>query len=207
MQNQEITVPVTCLLIDFGGVIAEEGFREGLRAIAHSFNLDEERFYKVSSEIVYSCGYVTGKATEHDFWSNVRQKTGISAGDEWLTEKILKRFILRPGMLRIMKDLRGKGVLICILSDQTDWLDRLNARYNFFSSFDQVFNSFHLGKSKRDISLFSDILSDVSQPAAATLFIDDNAGHIERAGQSGLMTHLFIDEESFASFLRNKNLL
>jgi putative hydrolase of the HAD superfamily len=207
MENHVKTVPLSCLLIDFGGVIAEEGFREGLKAIARAFKLDEDRFYKLASEIVYSCGYVTGKATEHDFWDNVRQKSGISAGDEWLTEEILKRFIPRPGMLRIVKDLRGKGVLSCILSDQTDWLDRLDARYNFFQSFDHVFNSFHFGKSKREISVFSDILSAVLQPAATTLFVDDNVGHIERARQSGLMTHLFVDENSFASLLRNKNLL
>jgi len=199
--------PVACLLIDYGGVLAEEGFRNGLLAIGEKFRKDPEAFFELAAEIVYSCGYVTGKATEHDFWQAVRKESGIAADDFFLTVQILSRFIPRPGMLQLVCSLKERGITACILSDQSDWLDRLDAAYRFFRFFDHVFNSFHLGKTKRDISIYGDVLRIVGYPPASTLFVDDNPGHIERARQCGLQAHLFAGEDVFRDFLRNNGLL
>ena len=54
-----------------------------------------------------------------------------------------------------MSGLRRGGFLTAILSDQTDWLDRLEARHHFFGHFDRVFNSYHLGKGKRRITSYN----------------------------------------------------
>lgn len=198
---------ITCVLIDYGGVIADEGFSLGLRVIASQYGLDPESFFSMANDIVYRSGYVTGQANEHDFWHQVRKQSGLAADDENLTHEILSRFTPRPGMLNLVRRLRSSGVTVCLLSDQSDWLDRLDEIHHFFPVFDRVFNSFHLGKSKRDLSLFNDVLALLSQPPSATLFVDDNAGHISRAAECGLQTHLFADRQSFASCLRNKNLL
>ena len=207
MEDLKAHFPLSCLLIDYGGVLAEEGFRQGLLAIAERFDKDPEEFFILAGELVYSCGYVTGQASEHDYWQAVRKESGITADDRFLTDQILSRFIPRPGMLQMVQSLKEKGITVCILSDQSDWLDRLNATFHFFQIFDHVFNSFHLGKTKRDISIFGDVLAEVNHPPASTLFVDDNKGHIERARQCGLQTHLFYDEEGFRFFLRNNNLL
>ena len=207
MKKGNNSTRVSCLLIDFGGVLAEEGFRKGLLAIAERFGKDPEPFFNLAAETIYSCGYVTGQATEHDFWQLVRQRSGITAEDRFLTDQILSRFIPRPGMLELVKSLKNRGVTVCILSDQCDWLDRLDATHHFFALFDHVFNSFHLGKTKKDPSLFADVLTIINHPPVSSLFVDDNEGHIERAGQCGLQTHLFSDEVGFRSSLRNKQLL
>ena len=55
---------IKAVIFDFGGVIAEEGFREGLMAIAKKKNLDEQSFYRTAVEIIFKTGYVTGKAKE-----------------------------------------------------------------------------------------------------------------------------------------------
>ena len=198
---------ISCLLIDFGGVIAEEGFSQGLEAIALQHGLEPEHFFSLANDIVYRCGYVTGRASEHDFWEQIRRQTGLAADDKALSHEILSRFIPRPGMLDLVNQLRSKGIIVCLLSDQSDWLDRLNDTHHFFPNFDRVFNSFHLGKTKRDSSLFIDVMASLRQQPDATLFVDDNAGHIARAAECGLATHLFIDQLSFAAWLGNKNLL
>jgi putative hydrolase of the HAD superfamily len=82
-------------------------------------------------------------------------------------------------MLDLVRRLRARRYITGILSDQTDWLDQLDARYHFPELFDHVFTSFRLGKGKRDPSLFDSVL-----------FIDDDRGNVARACSRGLRSHL-----------------
>ncbi len=191
------------ILFDFGGVLAEEGFREGLKALASRFGLVQEDVYGEGAEAVYVSGYVLGRGSEESFWRLLCQKTGLPPYTPDYTEAILDRFILRPAMLEAVSGLRRGGFLTAILSDQTDWLDRLEARHHFFGHFDRVFNSYHLGKGKRDPSLFSDVAQSLGIESAEALFIDDNAGNIERASAMGLKTILFADEKTSLAELAN----
>jgi HAD superfamily hydrolase (TIGR01509 family) len=191
------TCSVAAILLDFGGVIADEGFREGLSAIAREHDLEPATFVRVGFELVYGVGYVQGRSDENTFWEAVRDKTGIRTADEALRENILSHFKLRPWMLEILPRLRDSGVRLALLSDQTNWLDELDAKLHFFRWFDHVFNSYHMGKSKKDPSLFDDVLKIMDLQAEQALFVDDHHSHIERAGQRGLNTILYQDRPSF----------
>ena len=158
--NEKIEIKV--VLFDFGGVLAEEGFRAGLVAIAEKNRLDPTNVIKTGFRIVYDLGFVTGKAGESEFWSVFRRQTGIKSSDQILREEILSRFTLRPWILEIVYSLREKGINVGILSDQTNWLDELNDRYNFFQYFDYVFNSFHSGLSKKDPKSFEYVLKKIT---------------------------------------------
>jgi len=197
---------ITTVLFDYGGVLAEEGFALGLAAIAKENGLDPAPFFHAATEAIYACGYVTGKSTEQNYWQMIRSQTGIRGEDRALTEAILSRFILRPKMLAAVRALRKQGLNPVILSDQTDWLDRLNQRQPFFQEFSRVFNSYHLGKTKREPSLFSDVLTALTVEPGQTFFVDDNQGHIERATALGLQTHLFQSEELFFADLARQGL-
>lgn len=197
---------ITTILFDYGGVLAEEGFTQGLAAIAKENSLDPAPFFRTATEAIYACGYVTGKSTEQAYWQLLRSQTGITGEDQTLTEAILSRFILRPAMLAAVRSLRKQGLNPVILSDQTDWLDRLNARQPFFQEFSRVFNSFHLGKTKREPSLFSDVLTALKVQPGQALFVDDNQGHIARATALGLNTHLFQNESLFFTDLARRGL-
>jgi HAD superfamily hydrolase (TIGR01509 family) len=195
------------VLLDFGGVIAEEGFQEGLYAIARKFGLDQKRFFQMANEAVYSSGYVTGTGTEKDYWHEIKQHSGIMAPDEELRQEILSRFIPRDWMLEAVRSMRQRGIKTAILSDQSDWLDQLDARYHFFQYFDVVFNSFHLGKTKRDPTLFVEILQELKVNADETLFVDDNIGHIDRATAAGLQTCHYKDRDDFMKRIKELQLL
>ena len=179
---------IRALLLDFGGVIAEEGFQQGLYAIAGKFGLDRKRFFQLANEAVYNSGYVTGTGNEKDYWNEVRKHSRIMATDEELRQEILSRFIPRDWMLEVVRSLRQQGLVTAILSDQSDWLDQLDSRFHFFKYFDAVFNSFHLGKTKRDSTIFVETLQTLKVNAGKTLFVDDNIGHIDRAAAAGLQT-------------------
>jgi putative hydrolase of the HAD superfamily len=83
------------------------------------------------------------------------------------------------------------------VSDQTNWLDELDSRLDFFTLFDYVFNSFHLGKSKNDPSLFMDVLNVMGLSPHETLFIDDTIGHVLRARSNGLHAIHYKGKEPF----------
>ena len=198
---------IRSVILDFGGVIAEEGFQQGLYAIAEKFGLERKRFFQLANEAVYASGYVTGTGTESDYWSEVRTHSGITASDEVLRGEILARFIPRDWMLETVAALRQQGISTAILSDQSDWLDLLEERYHFFRYFDAVFNSFHLGRTKRDPAIFPEILAVLGVSAAEALFVDDNIGHIDRAAAAGLQTHHYKDRQGFLRKVKELGLL
>lgn len=193
--SQEEPILIKAVLMDFGGVMAEEGFREGLKAIGRANGLEPESFFRKAADIVYESGYVTGAATESSYWSSLRDQTGIVGSDEDLRKEILSRFTLRPFMVDLVRRLRKQGVFVALLSDQTDWLDELDRRDNFFKEFDRVFNSYRLGKGKTDSSLFSDVARTLGLPPGEILFIDDNEGNVKRSREMGLEGIVFQGEE------------
>ncbi len=194
------------VLFDFGGVLAEEGFAEGLAAIAAKNGLAPEPFFRQVDEIIYRCGYLTGRNTEAGFWARVREELGITGSDKELTGEIHRRFKLRPGMLAKARTLRAAGLATGILSDQTDWLEQLDARDHFLAEFAPVLNSFYLGQTKREAETFAEAASRLKLPPAAILFVDDNPGHIGRAAAMGLQVHHFVGEAGFAADLRQRGL-
>lgn len=185
------------ILFDFGGVIAEEGFKEGLRAIAVKNRLAEETFIRTAFDTIYATGYVLGQAPEAAFWASLREQTGLRGEDMDLRQEILSRFIVRQWVLELAEGLNRQGIRTGILSDQTDWLDVLNDRYDFFRRFDVVFNSYRLGDGKRNPDFFDAIAKTLAVQAESILFIDDDAGNCDRARQRGWQAIQYIERSDF----------
>ena len=110
---------VDAILFDFGGVLAEEGFRNGLLSIARLNELAPEPFAGTGFELVFKVGYVIGQSDESTFWQALREQTGIRDTDEKLRKEILSHFRLRAWMIELVKKLKQRNVRLAILSDQT----------------------------------------------------------------------------------------
>lgn len=196
------------VLFDFGGVIAEEGFHQGLRALAARNGLDETHVLQACHDAIYGSGFITGRGGEADFWRALRARIDFRERDDEVRADILARFRLRPRMLQLVRDLRAKNIRCVLLSDQIDWLDRIDARDHFFREFDQLYISYRLGKGKADPSLFDDVVADLGVRPCEALLVDDNAGNIERALSRGLGAWLFTGEGAclarFAPFFTEK---
>ena len=192
---------IKAVLFDFGGVLAEEGFRNGLTALANEQGIDPKRLRTEGMDAVYDSGFVLGLGTAADFWGLLRRRTGLRGEDAVLTERILDGFIVRPWMIDLVRKLRARDYVTGILSDQTHWLDELDARYPFYDAFDCVYNSFFIGKGKRDPSLFGDVATDLQLPPSAILFVDDDPGNADRARDAGFQALLFVDREGLLTTL------
>lgn len=185
------------VLFDFGGVLSEEGWRKGHAAIAKAHGLEENPFLQTANDAIYETGYILGKGSEGSFWETLRKRTGIRGEDASLMQSIMAGFQLRDRMIDLVNRLKAKNLTVGILSDQTDMLDKLDAQFDFFRHFDHVFNSYHIGKGKRDRTLFDDIARMLHTPPDRILFIDDDPGNIGRAKEKGWQVILYIHADSF----------
>ncbi len=191
-------MPVTHVFFDYGGVIAEEGFLHGLFAIAAQEGRDPHAFFQAVRDIVFAEGYVTGRIGETDFWTLVRERLGVRRSGDELRREILERFRLRPVMLALVRALRARGVRAALLSDQTNWLDELDARDGFFGEFDHVFNSFHYGRHKGQREFFEIALRAMTAVPGASLFVDDAAHNVRTAREAGMAAIHFTGPADFA---------
>lgn len=177
---------IETVFFDFGGVLAEEGFHQGLRHIAQERGLDPDTFFETAVERIFATGYLVGAVDEAAWWEDLRQVTGIHGHDALLRNEILPRFTLRPRVLAAVEGLKLLGLRTAILSDQTNWLDELDAALDFFGRFHRVFNSYHVGLHKRDPECFLNALREMDTPAEKALFIDDAQRNVELAASLGL---------------------
>jgi putative hydrolase of the HAD superfamily len=191
------TQPIKAILLDYGGVIAEEGFRGELVAMAREQGLDPHEVLQVARYAVYDSGFVLGTGSEEAFWASMREGSGLQGEDAEMTARVLHAFRLRPWVIEQVRQWRGQGYITGILSDQMHWLDWLNQRDRFFDAFDHVFNSYHLGKGKRDPSLFDDIAGRLALSPAGILFVDDLMSNVERAQAAGWHAVHYVDRSSF----------
>jgi putative hydrolase of the HAD superfamily len=190
------------VIFDFGGVLAEEGFFEGFKAIAARHGMDAGGLAETAVDVIRRGGYVEGRATEAQFWEELRARTGLGESDEALRRELLSRFVPRGFMFTRVDKLRAAGYKVAILSDQTNWLDELDAAHGVFAHFDLVLNSYRLGKTKKDPTLFDDILAALGVAPDRALFIDDFEGHIRRARERGLHTIHYTGRQDFETRLR-----
>ena len=158
-------------------------------------------FFQVCHDLVHSTGYVTGKASEGQYWEAVRRATGIDGNDLELRNEIIKRFTLRPWIFKVVDKIRESGIPVGILSDQTNWLEEIDSSHHFFHHFDYVFNSWHTGESKINPSTFRDILAATGTKPENALFVDDNSGNCDRARQAGIHAIHFTGRETFTAEL------
>jgi putative hydrolase of the HAD superfamily len=197
---------IKAILFDFGGVIAEEGFREGLKEIARKNGISPEEFFSFVSDFIYTSGYLLGRAAEKDFWDALRKEMSIKGSDEELRREILDRFIIRREIMKLVEQLKKRGYIVGILSDQTNWLDELDKRDGFLKLFDYVFNSYHLHKAKRDPTVFSDVAQTMGLRPEEVLFIDDNPENLRRAEEKGVRTILFTEFEDLLGRLKEERI-
>jgi len=192
---------IDVIFFDFSGVLAEEGFIEGLRAIGRAQGLDPEATMRTATDLCYATGYVNGKTEEAAWWNAVRAATGMTGSDAALRAEIMNRFTVRPDMLRAADAVRAAGLRTAILSDHTNWLEEIDAAHGVYRHFDRVFNSFREGLNKRAPGFLTHATTIMGVNPARVAFFDDNAGHIGRAAALGIHARLFTDRAAFRADL------
>ncbi len=191
------------LFLDFGGVIADEGYKESLFLFADKFGIERERFFQKCADLIYETGYIIGKSNQKIYFAEIKKSFNIEFDDFEFEKTILGSFRIRKNILDIVERVRQKGIITAILSDQTDWLDKINEKYNFFKDFNFVFNSYHIGMGKRGKEIFNYVAKETNLKTSEILFIDDQMQNIERARQTGIKGICLTDEKDILQLIIN----
>lgn len=188
---------IELVLFDFGGVLAEEGFMAGLEVIAEKHDMQPAVVFEQARDIIFNSGFVVGKCDEATFWKDIRNRIGVRGSDKELRAEVLVRFVPRPWMFDLVRQLKRTGIRVAILSDQVNWLKELDRKYHFFQEFEKVFNSFDYGTHKGEERFFRLALEELGVAPENTLFVDDAVKNIAVATSLGLRTILYTDQQSF----------
>lgn len=190
---------IKVIFFDFGGVLAEEGFAQGIRVIAAQNGRDPEAFFEDVRRVIFKTGYVYGRCDEAAFWKAVREDLSLRVGDprSWRAE-ILSRFTPRPWMVEVVRATRARGFVPAMLSDQVNWLAELDEKHGFFAEFDEVFNSWDHGWTKSEPEFFHLALAAMGARPGEALLIDDARSNVTVARQVGLSAILYEDRAGFA---------
>lgn len=189
---------IRVIFFDFGGVIAEEGYIQGLRAIAGQNGRDPAELFQQARNVIFRTGYVYGRCDERAFWAAFQAETNLRIGSpETWREDILSRFVPRPWMIELVRATRARGLLAAILSDQVNWLAELNEKHGFFDEFHKVFNSWDYGWTKSEPEFFHLALEAMGARPTEALLIDDAVTNVTVAKQVGLSAILYENRDSF----------
>lgn len=180
-----------CIIFDFDGVVAEQGFRRALAAVStrDSDKDSQSHLAQVGMRALLKSGYVVGKGSEQQFWQLFCELSGqeySTDGAEILRRAIVQHSQIRQQILKLIAQLRDGGLTVALLSDHTDWLDQIDQLHGLRHHFDHFFNSYHLRQCKRDPLIFDRVVADIGVEPSATLFIDDNPANVERAQSRGV---------------------
>ena len=181
---------IRAVFFDLGGVYYTEGFMEGLFTMARKHGLDEEEFYRMATNVIFTTGYVRGEAPEVDFWDQLAEAAGIEGNLFAEREIILAAFKPLPGMPDLAARIRDQ-VHLGLLTDQCNWLYELDERDGLLTAFDTVVNSYEEGYTKRDMEIFRIACQRFGLLPEEVAFFDDNPDNIDRANKFGMRAFLF----------------
>ncbi len=181
---------IRAVFFDLGGVYYSEGFREGLFIIARRFGLEEEEFYRMASDLVFSSSYVCGNIQERLYWEQLTKLAGTDHSLQENRGEILNAFKPLDGMPELVRKLRTM-TKVALLTDQTNWLYELDERDDLFTQFDEVISSYEEGFSKRDMEIFRIACERCNLLPEEGIFFDDNPENVRRATEFGLTAYVF----------------
>lgn len=111
-------------------------------------------------------------------------------------------------MVELLYALKEKGCKLILLSDHgKEWVEYIENRHEFMSLFEKAYYSFQYSKTKKDKSIFEDVVNDLNEVADECLFIDDSKINIQNAKDVGLNVILFETYEKLVEDLKNVGIL
>ena len=113
-----------------------------------------------------------------------------------------------PGSVRLLRDLRARGVPVFALTNFGIGTFALaEPVYPVLTEFDRRYVSGHMGVTKPDARIYEMVEEDCGIAPGRLLFTDDRADNIAAAQARGWQTHLFDGPEGWAQCLATHGLL
>lgn len=187
---------IKAVIFDFGGVIVDISDTGSTKEIAAAMGQEGEAFKQLHGLIVQKMA--TGLIDEEGYWQEVEKLTGKTRPDNWRglwSDKARKNSRLIPGMVKLVADLKARGIKCIVLSNAIPPHIKIARDNGWYDIFDAVYLSAETGFYKPDPRAFLQVTETEKLIAEECLFIDDNEANLIPATALGMQTILAIKPE------------
>lgn len=189
------------LVLDFGGVISRTMFEtHALSEAALGLppgTLSWRGPFEPAGDALW-CAMQADRISERDYWLARTREVGRLVGEEWdRMETLVQRArgadvdaVIRPEAVAAIGAAKQAGLRLAILSNELDLFygSGFRERLPLLASFDAVVDATYTQILKPDPRAYQLCLDALGLPAAACVFVDDQARNIAGAQRAGMRT-------------------
>lgn len=190
----------TALVLDFGGVVTRTlfethaltetnlGLAPGTLTWRGPFDPARDALWQTMQQ---------GAISERDYWLARARETGALVGEDWPTmEDFVRRArgaepakIIRPEADAAIRAAHAAGVRLAILSNELDLFygADFRRRLPLLDLFETIVDATYTGLLKPHPEAYRRVLSALDLPAAACVFVDDQARNTDGAREAGMI--------------------
>ena len=201
------------LVLDFGGVVtrtlfethamteAALGLPSGTLTWRGPFDPDSDPLWQEMQ---------AGRISERDYWTARTREVGRLVGEDWQEMRLFVQrargaepeAAIRPEAVAAVDAAHRAGIRLAILSNELDLFYGSDFRHRLpmLALFDTIVDATHSGILKPDPRAYAAVLDALDLPAAACVFVDDQARNIAGAAAAGMRTVQFDVRRPAASY-------
>ena len=203
------------LILDFGGVVSRTLFEtHALTEQALGLPAGTLRWrgpFDPAGDPLW-CDMQAGRLSERDYWLTRSREVGALVGERWETMAAFVQrargadpdAVIRPEALVAIAAAKAAGCALALLSNELDLFygEDFRARLPLLADMDVIVDATHTGILKPDPRAYADCLDQLGLPAAAAVFVDDQARNVDGAKRAGLTALAFDVTRPAASYPR-----
>ncbi len=208
------------LVLDFGGVISRTlfethditeralGLPPGTLTWRGPFDPDHDPLWREMQ---------ADRISERDYWLARTREVGRLLGESWdRMETFVRRArgadpasVIRPEAVAAIEAARAAGCRLAVLSNELDLFygADFRAKLPLLDRFDLIVDATHTGILKPDARAYAAVTDALGLPAAACVFVDDQARNVAGAVAVGMRTVQFEVQRPGASYAQALEML
>ncbi len=140
----------------------------------------------------------------YKYWQPVLESWGVYLSEEEFWDYWFRVETVSQGMVDFAKELKEKGIMIVILSN--NFKERADYYGNYIwihEVVDKVYFSWQTGFVKPDLRAWENVLADCDLRPEECLYFDDQEKNITSAERVGIKSFLFTEEEELKKTVKN----
>ena len=174
------------MVFDLGGVLAEFGGIERMRALAGID--DDEELWRRWLTCEWVRRFERGTCSAQDFAAGVVADWQLPVTGEVFLEEFGRWLVgPLPGAEDLVTRTKAAGLPVAVLSNTNEVHWQAGAgSWPLLGMFDRAFLSFEVGMVKPDREIFARVADDLGLHPSTVLFLDDNRINVDAAREAGL---------------------
>ena len=203
----KIFAPFDNIIFDFGGVFVDLDFNRTFQAFSKlNQKIDLSNLFSKKAQTEIFNLFEIGRISKVEFLKGLKQILDLNhVEDQNVIDAWCAMLLeLRPERVDFLKEISQTKKIFLLSNINQIHEEHIAASFKqhlhlkeFYTLFEKVYFSHHLGMRKPDEATFAHVCKDSSLDVKKTIFVDDSIQHIEGAAKFGLSTYFLDPSNSF----------